>query len=150
MKQYSKYGIFTKPIHVEMIVNFLNKIKLDYIISTKREEINLFNFDIGVSYCFPYIVDVDYPVRDSRKWFNYHPAPLPEYPGLNNYSFAIRDNIKKFGVTLHVMTHEVDKGEIIKKIMFPLISKPVNTDELGKITHYYLFQLFKETIEKLE
>lgn len=146
-----KYGIFTKPIHVEKLVNFLNQYTdIDYIISTSREEIYAFDYDIGISYCFPYIVDVNYPTYTTRKWYNYHPAPLPEYPGLDNYAAPIKDKVKNFGVTLHKMSNKVDDGKIIKKKYFKLDSTPISTNELGSITHYYLFQLFKETIEGLK
>jgi len=143
------YGIFTKSIHVEKLISYLNTIKIDYLISTKKDEVYSSNFNIGVSYCFPWIVDVDYPNKDERRWFNYHPAPLPEYPGPTNYVDAMRNQVMSFGVTLHQMTQEVDRGEIIKQLHFPLRSVPVHTSELGVICHYYLFQLFKETIEKL-
>lgn len=145
-----KYGFFTKKIHVEKLVNYLNMhTDIDYIISTERGEVFAYDFDIGISYCFPYIVDVNYPISDDRKWFNYHPAPLPEYPGLRNYADAIRDKVTEFGVTLHLMTNEVDKGKIIKIKRFKLDSVPVSTNELGCIAHYYLFQLFKETIKEV-
>lgn len=144
-----KYGIFTKQIHIEKLVNFLNTKNIDYFVSTSRDEINL-DFDIGVSYCFPYIVDVNYPMNSKRIWYNYHPAPLPEYPGRGSYVDAINDKVKEFGVTLHVMTNQVDKGDILKRRKFKLDSLPVNSNELGSITHYHLFQLFKETIEFLK
>jgi len=140
-----KYGIFTKPIHVEKIVNYLNQYtKIDYIISTSKEEICAYDYDIGISYCFPHIINVD-----DIPWYNYHPAPLQEYPGLMNYACPIRDKVKNFGVTLHRMTNEVDKGPIIKVRRFKLDSLPVNSNELGNIAHYHLFQLFKETIREL-
>lgn len=143
-----KYGIFTKPIHVEKIVNFLNQhTDLDYVISTDKQEIYAYEFDIGVSYCFPFKVDIKY---GKRHWYNYHPGPLPEYPGLRNYVNAIADKKRHYGVALHEMTEEIDKGAIIKVFVFPLASLPVSTNELGNIAHYWLFQLFKETIEKLQ
>jgi folate-dependent phosphoribosylglycinamide formyltransferase PurN len=145
------YGIFTKPIHVEKILNYLNQYTdIKYIISTERKEIYAYKFDIGVSYCFPWVVDINYPIRDERKWFNYHPAPLPEYPGLTNYAEPIADKVKIFGVTLHRMTEKVDEGQIVKRLDFPLNSIPINSNELGCISHYYLFQLFKKTINNLE
>lgn len=138
------YGIFTKPIHVEKIVNYLNLCTdIDYIISTDKQEIYAWAFGIGVSYCFPYKVDIKF---DNRRWYNYHPAPLPEYPGLTNYAKPIRDKVTSFGVTVHEMTEEIDRGPIIKRLDFPLASVPTSTNELGNIAHYYLFQLFKETI----
>lgn len=146
MNEKIKFGIFTKPIHVEKLVNYLNQYtNIDYIISTSKEEIEAFEFDIGISYCFPYIVDVS-----KRTWYNYHPAPLPEYSGLSNYSIPIHDNVTEFGVTVHKMTNVVDKGPIVKVKRFKLESLPINTNELGNIAHYYLFQLFKETVNELK
>jgi len=141
-----KYGVFTKPVHIEKIVSFLNTTDLDYVISSQRKEIYAYKFDIGISYCFPWIIDI---ARGSCEWYNYHPAPLPEYPGLRNYADAIRNNITEYGVTLHKMSKVVDMGEVVKVKTFKLETVPVNTSELGCITHYYLFQLFKETIVSL-
>jgi len=141
-----RYGIFTKPIHVEKIVNFLNQhTNVDYIISTEKQEIDAYYYDVGISYCWPYKVKVG-----DKPWFNYHPAPLPEYPGLTNYAKPIADGVTSFGVTLHRMTDEIDKGPIIRRLDFPLLSPPTSTNELGTITHYYLYQLFKSTIRYLE
>ena len=144
-----KYGIFTKPVHVEKLTNFLNLCtKIDYIISTRRDDLVSYDYDIGVSYCYPFIVDID--MFPKVCWFNYHPAPLPGYPGLDCYSKAISDGVHHFGVTLHKMTMKVDGGDIVKEIGFPLKSIPTSVNELGAISHYYLFQLFKETIEELQ
>ena len=151
MNENNTLAIFTKPIHVEKLVNFMNQYTdLNYLISTRKEELRAFDFEVGVSYCFPYIVDVNYSKSGKRIWYNYHPAPLPEYPGLDNYSLPIRDKIKEFGVSLHVMTERVDSGPILRVKKFPLESLPVNTNELGTISHYYLFQLFKETVATLQ
>jgi methionyl-tRNA formyltransferase len=97
----------------------------------------------------PKRINVNYK-KDERIWYNYHPAPLPKYKGIRNYVDAIKDDAEEFGVTLHKMNMEFDEGEIIGVKKFKLISKPINTDELGTITHYYLFQLFKETIGELK
>ena len=159
-----KYGIFTKPIHVEKIVNYLNQYTdIDYIISTVKQEMYAYDFDIGVSYCWPWKIDIDYPYDltmektkngyreiNRRTWFNYHPSPLPKYSGFSCYADAINDGVKEYGVTLHRMTDVIDNGEIIEQKTFPLHTLPCNTNELGCITHYWLFQLFKETIETLE
>ncbi|MDD5195497.1 MAG: formyltransferase family protein [Candidatus Omnitrophica bacterium] len=44
---------------------------------------------------------------------NMHPGKLPEYAGNDVYQWAIRNGEKKFGVTLHWMTPQVDAGPII-------------------------------------
>lgn len=146
MNSRNRYGIFTKPIHIEKIVNFMNRIDVDYFIATTKSETYLNDFDIGISYCFPYIVNINYPIPDKRIWYNYHPAPLPKYPGLTNYVLAINDQVLHYGVTLHLMDEKIDHGNVIKRMDFDLNSLPIHISELGTITHYYLFQLFKETI----
>jgi len=138
-----RYGIFTKPIHVEKLVKCCNRIGLDFFISTRKDEMYRKDFDIGISYCYPFIINVD---RDKRIWYNYHPAPLPEYPGICCYVDAINDKVMEYGVTLHRVTSKIDDGYIVRKDMFKLYSPPVDVNELGTITHYYLFQLFKNTI----
>ena len=44
---------------------------------------------------------------------NLHMAPLPEYRGCNQFSFAIVDRAKEFGTTLHVMDEGIDHGDLL-------------------------------------
>ena len=144
-----KYCIFTKPHHVEKLTNHLNtETNIDYIITSERYEIDAYDYDIGISYCYPWIIHVDkYP---DRVFYNYHPAPLPKYKGLHVYEQALKDKVEEWAVSLHIMTSEVDSGELLARHSFPLKSIPAHTNELGCIGHYYLFQLFKETIFALQ
>jgi len=150
------YGIFTKPQHVEKIVNFLNqRTDIDYIISTNKYEPLAYDFDIGISYCFPWVIDSRFDrngikLLETKDWYNYHPAPLPLYKDWGNYQKGIKSKVEEWGVSLHRMTEHVDEGPVLKIKYFKLETLPVNTQELGDISHYYLFQLFKETIELLE
>ena len=45
--------------------------------------------------------------------YNFHPAILPYYPGINPISGMIYNGEKKIGVTLHKMTKKIDAGKII-------------------------------------
>lgn len=44
---------------------------------------------------------------------NLHLAPLPEYRGCNQFSFAIIDNAHEFGATLHRLEVGIDSGDIV-------------------------------------
>lgn len=149
------YGIFTKPQHVEKITNFLQSrpcqmCDKDFIVSTDRWEHQYFDFDIGISYCYPWLIDLKRPENKNRVWYNYHPSPLPEYGNWGHWAKGLK-KIKesgelRWGVSLALIDEGIDTGTELKTIWFPLQSVPVNTQELADITHYYLFQLFKETI----
>lgn len=145
-----KHGIFTKPQHVEKIVNFLNTSNFyrdnDYIISTNRWEPQSFDFEIGISYCFPWLIDLDAPENKDRIWYNYHPSPLPEYSNWGHWARQIKDKHEVSGVSLHLIDKGIDTGPVLAVMYFPLRNPAVNTHELADINHYYLFQLFKESI----
>ncbi|MEX1261855.1 MAG: formyltransferase family protein [Balneolaceae bacterium] len=52
--------------------------------------------------------------------FNLHPGPLPKYAGLNAPSWAIYNQEKEHGVTLHQITKSIDTGDIIDEARFPI------------------------------
>ncbi len=55
--------------------------------------------------------------------FNLHPGPLPDYAGMNAPSWAIFNDEKQHGVTLHQMTAGIDEGTIAYQEMFDLTEK---------------------------
>jgi len=81
------------------------------------------------------IISVQHPHRLSAallkavggEAYNLHLAPLPEYRGYNGGNFAILNQDKEFGVTLHKITEELDAGDIVRKEMFPI--EPFETAE---------------------
>lgn len=51
---------------------------------------------------------------------NLHMAPLPEYRGCNQFSFAIFNQASTFGTTLHRLESGIDNGAIIAERRFDL------------------------------
>jgi len=79
---------------------------------------------------------------------NLHLAPLPEYRGCNQFSFAIMDEAKEFGVTLHELDTKIDHGAILFEKRFPIQQQCwVNT--LYEQTFENAVQLFQESIKPL-
>lgn len=54
---------------------------------------------------------------------NLHLAPLPDYRGCNQFSFAIFHGAKTFGVTIHQIDTGVDSGAILFEDRFPIDEK---------------------------
>ena len=141
--------VYTKERHVIKIDNFLNSIQLEHKIFTSISESQSENFELGVSYCFPKRISESL-LRMAKKGFvNYHPGPLPKYRGPSEYEQAIKNKETQWGVTVHYMDKNFDSGEIIEIKNFDLHEVPTSIQELGAISHYFLFCLFKETIQKI-
>jgi len=79
---------------------------------------------------------------------NLHMAPLPEYRGCNQFSLAIINDDREFGVTIHQLTEGIDSGPIISERRFP-VPERVWVNELVDIATEESVILFKESIESL-
>jgi methionyl-tRNA formyltransferase len=76
---------------------------------------------------------------------NLHMAPLPEYRGSNQFSFAIIDGKKEFGTTIHEMDARIDHGDILYQKRFA-IPEGCWINDLYQLTFDASVALFKETL----
>lgn len=76
---------------------------------------------------------------------NLHMAPLPEYRGCNQFSFAIYNKSKVFGTTLHQLETGIDNGKIIAERRFEM-ADDIMVKELYDKTFEESKILFKENI----
>lgn len=143
-------AIFTKTAYIPRLRSFLVNSHQDFRIFTIHNEDKALeiDFDIGISYCYPRLIKE--PLLSKPKIFlNFHPAPLPEYPGGDPYSKGVFDQVTSWGVTCHHMTEEYDKGQIFKENRFDIGYPPQSRNEIGAIAHYEAFKLFKSVVKEL-
>ena len=79
---------------------------------------------------------------------NLHMAPLPDYRGCNQFSFAIIDQAKEFGTTLHLMTPGIDDGHIIAEKRWPL-ADDITVSDLYNKTLQESIELFERSLETI-
>ena len=138
--------IYTKTRHVNKIHDFLTEKKYKHEIFTVNDNPPLNDFDLGVSYCYPRIIEEPLLSTPKKGFVNYHPGPLPKYKGPTELEDAIKNKEINWGVTVHFMDENYDTGPIIKLKNIKLHEPPILAQELGPISHYFLFNLFKESI----
>lgn len=87
-----------------------------------------------------------------KRIINIHPALLPKYGGKGMYGMnvhkAVKEaNEKETGITIHIIDHEYDKGEILCQAKTPI--DPSDTpEEIAQKVHKLEHQYFAPTIEK--
>src|SRR6202451_1914372 len=79
--------------------------------------------------------------------FNFHPGP-PNYPGWAPAHFALYDQARQFGATLHVMVEQVDAGPIIDASFFP-VPADISVFGLEGLAYARLAQLFWRKAQSL-
>jgi methionyl-tRNA formyltransferase len=130
----------------------------------RGSEIRAFAKEIGVPICdrleeleeVDFLISVQYHrilkkthIDKARELaFNLHMAPLPEYRGCNQFSFALLNGDKEFGTTIHKIDEGVDSGDIIAEKRFQI---PENCliDELYDLTYDASIELFREEVPKI-
>ncbi len=138
--------VYTKNRHIEKIRKFLKLKKVEFEIFTINDSPKDSSFDLGVSYCYPRKIKDPLLSKPKKGFVNYHPGLLPKYKGPTELDDAIENKETEWGVTVHYMNEEYDSGKIIKIKQINLHEPPTSTQELGAVSHYFLFNLFKETI----
>ena len=104
--------------------------------------------DIGISVQFHLILKKVHIEKARKLFVNLHMAPLPEYRGCNQFSFAIINEDKLFGTTIHVLDEGIDSGDILFEKRFPIPNQPRISD-LYNLTVGKSIKLFEESLPKL-
>lgn len=78
--------------------------------------------DIAISAYFPNTISVEALNLFPYGVLNAHPGDLPRYRGNNTPNWAILNGESRFGIFVHLMSEELDAGDIVVKKYMPLSS----------------------------
>ncbi|MCI5054863.1 MAG: hypothetical protein MRY83_02075 [Flavobacteriales bacterium] len=84
----------------------------------------------------------------AKKAINLHMAPLPEYRGCNQFSFAIIDESKIFGTTIHTLDVGIDSGSILFEKRWKL-KEGISVKDLYLETYEHSIALFENHLKDL-
>lgn len=101
--------------------------------------------DIIYSVQYHQILKKEHIAKAKQIAVNLHMAPLPEYRGSNQFSFAIIEGKEEFGTTIHQIDERIDHGAILFQKRFPI---PENcwVNDLYQLTYDASLKLFKQTL----
>ncbi len=126
----------------------LNELATDNAIPVYMDPDSMPECDILYSVQYHKILKKEHIDKARQVAINLHMAPLPEYRGSNQFSFAIIDKKQEFGTTIHKIDPRIDHGDILFQQRFPI---PENcwVDDLYKITFNASVMLLKDTLPAL-
>tara|TARA_X000000950_G_C13900282_1_gene654606 strand:+ start:864 stop:1559 length:696 start_codon:yes stop_codon:yes gene_type:complete len=105
-----------------------------------------FNYDYIINFRSYLILSKDI-LKKAKYSINFHPS-LPKYRGVGCANYAIMNNDKFFGSTIHLVNEKIDSGKIINVKKFKLIANPSLKYLLDK-THMSMFVQAKSFLKKL-
>jgi len=129
------------------ILDFCNENSLK-VYDSLEDLLKIDNFDIGISVQYHKILKKKHIDKATQIFVNLHMAPLPEYRGCNQFSFAIINNDKIFGTTIHRLEEGIDSGDILFEERFK-IPNGCWVEDLYKITFKHSISLFENSLSKI-
>ncbi len=133
--------------------NFATENNIDYI---KAEKINSdefltkiekYNCDVLVSMSFNQIFKS--PVLSRYKVINCHAGKLPFYRGRNILNWALINDEKEFGITVHYVDEGIDTGDIILQKTYPITDND-DYNTLLTCAHTECAQILYEALIKIK
>ena len=91
------------------------------------------------------ILTDDFVERWAGRMLNIHPSLLPKYPGLNTHQRAIDAGDSHGGVSVHLVTPELDAGEVLGQ-MEVAIRAGETADSLAERVRYAEHQLYPRVL----
>lgn len=107
------------------------------------------DIDLVISYLYWKKIKSPLIEFPSKGCINFHPAPLPELRGLGGYNIAILEGMKQYGVSAHFISENFDEGDLIEVRHFNINLDLETAYSLEQKSQLEMFELFKETIDKL-
>ncbi|MBS1488879.1 MAG: methionyl-tRNA formyltransferase [Bacteroidetes bacterium] len=103
----------------DTLKNYANKYGIDYLFPEKvnsktfLDKVNTYNCDLLVSMSFNQIFKTEIINLAPMGLINCHAGKLPFYRGRNILNWALINDEKEFGITVHYVDEGIDTGDII-------------------------------------
>lgn len=142
--------VITQPDYGVVGYNIFSLAKKEKLNLIKHEELENGEliFDYGFSIRYNKIFRKSIIEKFRNGIINMHGGPLPDYKGSANHIFAILNEEKEFGATLHFINEKIDEGEIIDKKLFPIEEHHTGYDLLEKSKDAGI-EMFEKLIKRI-
>ena len=141
----SKYYLYLKKNFKYVSVIYNNLINHTQI----KRQIKYWKGDYIICFRSNYLFKKNEIRKPSKNIINFHPGP-PQYRGIGCVNFAIMNNEKKYGSTVHLIDSEkIDYGKIVDVFLWK-IKRDLSIDEILSKTYEKQFYQLKRIVEYIK
>ena len=139
--------VVPEPTWTDSLTDWCETRRIDYIKSGDYEELE--RADIVLSVYYDKILNKEFIDRFD-KVLNIHSAPLPKYRGVSPINWALKNNEKSHGITMHEITPGIDDGPIVAQLNFSIYPEFDEVIDVYNRTIQYGYTLFCQTMPILD
>tara|TARA_Y100000004_G_scaffold60354_1_gene67401 strand:+ start:881 stop:1507 length:627 start_codon:yes stop_codon:yes gene_type:complete len=107
------------------------------------------SIDLAVSVFYGKIIKEDF-INRCGDIINLHNSPLPKYRGVRPINWALRNNEKTHGVTIHRITKGIDDGPILGQVIYPIYPDIEEVEDVYNKALDYGWLLFQDVMSKYD
>lgn len=141
-------AVLTQPRPEFSEVESVQQIAEDHHIPILHDPDLIPDCDFICSVQYHKILEAHHIRRARQLAFNLHLAPLPEYRGCNQFSFAIYNEESEFGISIHRIDERIDHGGLLFEKRFP-IGLDIWVDDLYRQAVDAGIDLFQKSLSDL-
>ena len=107
------------------------------------------DYDLVFSCYYDRILDGEFIERHGRV-LNLHNGPLPRYRGVNPINWALKNDEREHGVTIHEIEEGVDTGPIVSQVRFSIWPEIDEVRDVYERCLVFGWHLFTQTMPRLQ
>ena len=139
-----------EPDWTESLTDWANNNKVSVISSGDYNDLNAdLNIDLAMSVFYGKIIKKPFISR-CGSIINLHNAPLPKYRGVRPINWALLNEEREHGVTIHKIHEGIDDGDILGRVTYPIYPEIEEVEDVYNKALEYGWLLFKDVASKLD
>jgi methionyl-tRNA formyltransferase len=107
------------------------------------------NIDLAVSIFYDKIIK-EWFIKKCKRILNLHNGPLPKYRGYSPINWALKNNEREHGVTIHEITPGIDDGPVVSQLKYSIYPEFDEVIDVYKRSIEYGWTLFQQTMPLLD
>ena len=143
--------VMPEPRWTASLVNWCQEHQVPAIASGHYKDLgeHLDGIDLAISVFYDKIIRAWFIERCGRI-LNLHNGPLPRYRGVSPINWALKNNEREHGVTLHEITPGIDDGPIVAQLKYSIYPEFDEVIDVYKRAQQFGWQLFAQTMPLLD
>lgn len=146
--------VVPEPAWTDSLVEWAQTHEVPYAASGRVEDLlgasgDEWAIDLAFSVFYDRIVRESFIAKCGRI-LNLHNGPLPRYRGVSPINWALRNDERMHGVTIHEITRGIDTGPIVAQLQYSIYPEIDEVEDVYRRALAYGWTLFEQTMPLLD
>tara|TARA_R100001244_G_C5165699_1_gene131407 strand:- start:1512 stop:2162 length:651 start_codon:yes stop_codon:yes gene_type:complete len=144
--------VIPEPKWTQSLTEWCSQNQVNHLKTGNNEHIkdnDLKSTDLVISVFYDKIIKSSF-INKCNRIINLHNAPLPKYRGVSPINWALKNEEKEHGVTIHEISPGIDDGDILGQVKYSIYPEFEEVIDVYNKSILYGYDLFIKTIPLID